>query len=151
MVNLYSQQDTGANLDFVQNTSATSHFTPRWKLGVMAQGAMLKGMANSKLRRILDRDQSFECTGIRVGDSAIFYEQISRKSTPEWRGPAIVSDIDENSVTAKFQSRTVENSRYSVRGRMATWPDSPVGTRDTGELLRDGKCADRPMDVEVPP
>ena len=69
---LYPRQDTGADLDFVQNMSVTSHFTPRWKLGLIAQGAMPTGTANSKLRRNLNRNQSFGRTGIRVGDSAIF-------------------------------------------------------------------------------
>ena len=60
----------------------------------MARGDMLQEMAASKLRRILDRNQTHESADSAVGDSPIVCGQISRKSSPTWRGPAIISDID---------------------------------------------------------
>ena len=59
------------------------------------QKAMLQGMANSQLRRILDHDQTFEGADIALGGPVVFYGQISRKSALEWQGPAIISDLEE--------------------------------------------------------
>ena len=61
----------------------------------MAREAMLREMADSKLRRILDLNQTHESADSAVGDSPIVCEQVSRKSSPKWRGPAgDVSHLD---------------------------------------------------------
>ena len=38
------------------------------------------------MRHSSDRNKIFESTDIKVGDSVIFYGQISRNSTPTWGG-----------------------------------------------------------------
>ena len=111
---------------------------------------MLKEMASGNLRRMLDRNQTFKCADIAIGDSAIFFNQISRKSTPKWRGPAIILGIGETGATAKFQSQAFKITRSCSRKRIVTLRDSPVGTRDVEERLRNGRRNDEPMDVEVP-
>ena len=56
----------------------------------MAREAMLGKMAESNLCRISDHNKAFESTDVAAGDWVIFYKQISRKSIPKWRGPAII-------------------------------------------------------------
>ena len=73
----YSWQGYDADLDFVQRTSVTSQFTLQWRLRVMAQEAMLKGMASRNSRRILDRNKSFARTDIAIGDSVNVYKETS--------------------------------------------------------------------------
>ena len=51
---------------------------------------------------------------MRIGDSALCYKAVNRKSTPRWRGPAKILDINETGVTSKFQSRTFKDARYCV-------------------------------------
>ena len=74
----------------------------------MAREAMRKEMVNSKSRRISERNQTFESMDIASGGSVIFHKQISRKSPPKWRGPAIIWEIGDSGVlrSGKFQSQT---------------------------------------------
>ena len=101
-MDLFPQPDSASDLGFVQNASVTTEFTFQWKVRVMAEEAMQEEMADIKLRRILSRDQPFVCAGVADRESAVFPKQIGFKSTPRWQGPAILSDIDEAGVTAKF-------------------------------------------------
>ena len=55
---LYSWQDNGSGPDCVQNAPISSQFPLQWKLRVATQEAMLKEMANGKLRRTLDHDKT---------------------------------------------------------------------------------------------
>ena len=71
-VDLYSWEDDDRDLDFAENISVSSQSVLRWKLRVMAQGAMSKGMANSKLRRILGHDRTFGSTDVEIGCPVIF-------------------------------------------------------------------------------
>ena len=52
---------------------------------MMAQEAALKEVANSKLRRLLAHNKTFNCTDIKVGDTVLFYKAPHRKSHPRWR------------------------------------------------------------------
>ena len=83
-----------------------------------AQEATLKEVANSKLRRLLARNKTFNCAEIDVGDMVLFYKAQSRKSAPRWRGPAKVLEIDDSEVTVSFQSQTFKVARYLLRRRM---------------------------------
>ena len=38
----------------------------------MAQEAALREVAKSKLRRIVEKNKSFNCTNVHVGESALF-------------------------------------------------------------------------------
>ena len=51
----------------------------------------------------------------------------------------------------KLWNETFEIARYYARKRRVTSPDFPVGNRDMGRMVSDRKCADKPVDVEVPP
>ena len=53
------RQDTADELDFALDAQASSRFAHQWKPRVMAQGATLKEMANSRLRRLLSHNQTF--------------------------------------------------------------------------------------------
>ena len=101
----------------------------RWPLS----GRAILNDAQWRLNAMLnhgDRNQTFECGDTAVGDSAIFCGQISRKSAPKWRGPAIILDIDETGVTVKFRSQTFKIARYRVRKRAGSPPRTQIGTRD---------------------
>ena len=64
---------------FAQDTSPSGQLAEQWKLRVMAPGAPLKEMANSMLRRLLARNESYKCADVRAGDSALFREAANRK------------------------------------------------------------------------
>ena len=81
----------------------------------MAQEAAPEEIANAKLRRLLARNPSFECAEALVGDSALFFKTVSRKSATRWRGPAVISEIDEAGVTVKFRRLTFKVARNCVR------------------------------------
>ena len=55
---------------------------------MIAQEAALKGVANSKLRRLLARKKSFECTEVRIGHAALFYNAMNREGATRLRDPA---------------------------------------------------------------
>ena len=80
----------------------------------MAQEAAQKEMANSRLRHLPAQNRSFGCTDAEVGDSALFYEAVNRKSAPRRRDSAVIPEIDETGVAAKFQSQTSIVVRYCV-------------------------------------
>ena len=73
---------------------------------MMAQGAALEEIANSRLRRLLAYNKSFGRTDLKIASTALPYIAQRKKGGPRWWGPALISDIDETGVTAKFQSQT---------------------------------------------
>ena len=110
----YGWGDTDEDLLFVQDTSVSGQFVQQWELRMMAQEAAHKEIANSKLRRLLAHNQTFNCTDIKIGDSVLFYKAPHRKSHPRWRGPATILDIDETGVLVKYQSQFFKVARYCV-------------------------------------
>ena len=52
----------------------------------MAQEAAMKGIANSKIRRILAFNNSFESVDVKAGDEVLFYKAPTKKSVPRWMG-----------------------------------------------------------------
>ena len=121
----------------------------RWRR--YGPGAALRGTSNSKLRRILDQNQTSGSVEIAIGDSVFSLKGISRKSTPGRRGPAAILGIDQTGSKAKFQGQTFEIARHCARKRIGASTDSGVGTPDVGRLPRDGQCPDEPPDAEIPP
>ena len=117
----------------------------------MDQEATLKKMANTKPRRILERNQTFSCADSAVGDSAIFYGRISRKSAPKRCGPASFLDLDESGVTVRFRNQTFKIARCCVRKRMVTSPDARLGGKDSKKLRCERGNADGPLDAQSPP
>ena len=91
---------------FAQDTALAGQFVQQWKLRMRAQEATMKGIANSNLRRLLAGNKSCNCADIDGGDTAQ-----SRKSSPRYRGPAEILEIDETGVTASFQSQTFKVAR----------------------------------------
>ena len=67
-MDLYGWDDSEDDLLFAQDTSLAGQFVNQWKLRMRAQEATLREVANSKLRRILARNQTFNCSGLEVGD-----------------------------------------------------------------------------------
>ena len=49
---------------------------------MMAQGAALKEIANSRPRRLLARNKSFNCADIKVGDAVLFCKAQSKNGAP---------------------------------------------------------------------
>ena len=80
---------------FAHDTSLAGQFAQQWKLRLRAQEATLQEIANRKLRRLLVQNRTFNCAEIDVDGMAIFYKAQNRKSSPRWRGPAKVLEIDE--------------------------------------------------------
>ena len=103
---------------FAQDTSISGQFVQQWKLRMKAQEAAMKEIANSKLRRLLAYNKTFECTDIKMGDTVLFYKSPHRKSHPRWRGPAKILDIDETGVTVKFQSQSFKVALFCVRRKL---------------------------------
>ena len=83
----------------------------------MAQEAALQEKASSSLRRLLAFHKSFTCTDEQIGETAPFSKAQNKKSTPQWRGPALILDIDETGVTVKLQSQVFKVARFCVRMR----------------------------------
>ena len=55
----------------------------------------MREVAKSELRRLLANKKSVKCTDVQIGDTALCYTAANRESTPRWRGPARILDIDE--------------------------------------------------------
>ena len=85
-------QDGDSSLDSVQQTSISGQRAQRWRLRTSAQEATLNEIANSKSRRPLEHNGTFEC----------IYVQVGRKIAPMRRGPAVVLDTDKTRDTVKF-------------------------------------------------
>ena len=105
---------------------------------MMARGAALREVAKSKLCRLLARNKTFNCAGIKVGDSVLFYEAPHRKSQPRWRGPASILDIDETGVMVKHQTQSFKVARYCVRKQVKEYSvgSSAGDIQDDERLLR---------------
>ena len=71
---LFGWGDSDEDLLFAQGTSLAGQFANQWKLRVRAQEATLREVANGKLRRILARNQTFNCAEVAVGDMVLFYK-----------------------------------------------------------------------------
>ena len=61
---------------------------------------------------------SSKCTDVRIGDTALFYKALSRKSAKRWRGPAKILEIGQTGATEKFQSQTFMVARYRVQTKV---------------------------------
>ena len=101
-VDLFGWDDKDKDPLFARDASFSSEFGKQWTLHIMAQEAALKEVATSKLRRLLAYNESFNSTGVQIGDTVLFYGSAKRNSAPHWRGPAKIPDW----LTAKFLSQT---------------------------------------------
>ena len=110
-MDLYGWDDSDDDLLFAQDTSISGQFVHQWQLRIRAQEAALKEIANSKLRRLLAYNKTFDSVDIKVGDEVLFYKASQKKSNPRWRGPAKILDIDESGVVLKFQSQSFKVAR----------------------------------------
>ena len=126
-MDLYGWGDTDEDLLFARDTSISGQFVQQWQLRIRAQEAALKEIANSKLRRLLAYNKTFDCADIKVGGSVLFYKAPRKKSNPRWRGPAAILDIDESGVVLKFQPQSFKVARYCVRRKLEE-KDLPGGT-----------------------
>ena len=82
-VDLFGEEEQDEDLLFAYHTCA---FTQQSKLRMRAHEAVLKEVANSTLQRILAYSGTFNCTEIKIGESALFYATPNRKSAPQWMG-----------------------------------------------------------------
>ena len=111
-------EDGDDGLTFARDTSPAGQFVQQCELRMRAQEATLGEIANSKLRRLLARNNTGSCAEIDVGDMALVYKERNRKISPRRKGPAEVLEIDETGVTVSCRSRNFEVARYCVRQRM---------------------------------
>ena len=81
-MDLYGWDDTDEDLLFAQDTSISGQFVHQWQLRMRAQEASLKEIANSKLRRLLAYNKTFDCVDIKVGDTALFLRHLRRRAIP---------------------------------------------------------------------
>ena len=51
---------------------------------MMSQEAALAEIANSRLRRLSAHNKSFSYTDVKVGDTALLYEAMNKKSMPRF-------------------------------------------------------------------
>ena len=124
---LYSWDDSDDGRLFAQDTSISGQFAQQRQGRIRAQEAALAGVANSKLRRLLAYNKTFDCIDIKVGDSVLFYKAPQKKRNPRWRGSATILDNDECGVTMKSQSQYFKVARYCVR-RKVEEKDLPQGS-----------------------
>ena len=72
-VNLYERDDQDEDLLFAQDTPVSAQFAQQWKLRMVAQSPVLKGVANSTLGRLLEYGKTSNCTDVKIGDSSLLY------------------------------------------------------------------------------
>ena len=77
---LYSWDDSDDGRLFAQDTSISGQFAQQRQGRIRAQEAALAGVANSKLRRLLAYNKTFDCIDIKVGDSVLLYKAPQRKA-----------------------------------------------------------------------
>ena len=110
--------DKDEDLPLAQDSSLSRLVAQRRKLRMMAQGAALEDIADSRLRRLLAYNKSFVRADLKIASTALPYKAQRKKGALRWRGPALISDIDETGVTAKFQSQTLKVARFCVRKKV---------------------------------
>ena len=116
---LYRWEDRDEDLTFARETAPSGQFVRQWKLRKMAQEAALKKIASSVLHKFLAYNKSSNCTDVKIGDTLRCYRLREKKSTPRWRGPALVLDIDETGAAVGPQSQTSNVARFCARGKWA--------------------------------
>ena len=127
--NLYGREgiDDGG-LPFAEDTSLPGLSAQQWQLRVAAQGAAPGEFANSKLRRLPMRNNSFNCADTIVGNSALSHKAANRRSAPKRRGPFVILYSGDAGATVKLRTQTSRAARYCARGK--------VDTKDVGEVNR---------------
>ena len=100
-VDSHTSQHDDSNLQLAKDTSISTQFAQHWELRALAQEASLEKIANSQLRRLSVRNQSFACTDVAAGDPAPF-SKVARRKRPD------------RSVTAEFQEQTFKVARRCV-------------------------------------
>ena len=105
---------------------------------MMAREAALKHVANSKLRKPLAYNKSFECTGVRIEDTAPCFPAVNRRRAPRWRGPAKISDTDDTGATVSSQSQTFMAAHCYVRKGTEERDAEEVGWNPAPDQLRSG-------------
>ena len=71
-MDLYGWDDSEDDLLFAQDASISGQFVQQWQLRIRAQEAALKEIANSKLRRLLAYNKTFESVDSKEGDVVLF-------------------------------------------------------------------------------
>ena len=77
----------------------------------MVQEAAVQEVANSSLRRLLARNKSSNRTDVKVGGSVLFCKASNSERAPCLRGPAVIPDLADAGVVAKFHSQTFMAAR----------------------------------------
>ena len=108
----------------------------------MAQEAALTETANAELRRLSARNQSFQCTDVKVGYAALFYKVVIWGSARTRRSLAVIFDIDETGVAGKFQRQASKVVRFCARRK--------VDPKDAGKVERT-PVSNRPEEMEICP
>ena len=81
----------------------------------MAREAALREIAADRLRRSLAFNKSFTCTDAKIGGTVRPKKALRQRGAGRWRGPALVWDIDETGVPAKFQSQSFKVALFCAR------------------------------------
>ena len=76
-VDLFVRRDDGVDIGASRQ---------QWKLRMAAQGASLRKTANTELRRLRPRNESFCRPGVSAGDSVLFNTLMAERSTPRGCG-----------------------------------------------------------------
>ena len=122
---LLGRRAVDEDLLLFRDTPKSGRFVRRRKLRISAHATIPKGVANSKLRRLLAHNTSFNCADVKVGDAVLLHKAPNRDGAPRRRGPSEILDIDETGATVKFQSQTYKVARKCVRKK--------AGAQDVGE------------------
>ena len=118
----------------------------------MAQEAALRGVANSKLRRILAFNNSFDSADVRVGNEVLFYKAPPQKSAPRWRGPANVLQLDVCGATLSFQGQAFKVARHCVRKKVRASAEPDASCEGAfGDLCQPTPTREAPEQPPNPP
>ena len=70
-MDLFGWEDADDDSTFAQDTPLAGQVAQQWELRMRAQETVLKEVADSKLRRLLARNKSFNCADINLGDAVL--------------------------------------------------------------------------------
>ena len=98
-VDLFGRDIEDEHLLFAHDTSLAGNLVQQWKLRMMAQEDAFGDAANRKLRRLLANKKAFNCTNVKIRDSAASYEAANHQSAPRRRGPTEILDSGETGAT----------------------------------------------------
>ena len=116
----------------------------------MAQEARSKRMASSKLRRILNRNRTFEITSIAVGDSATFLQTDKSQGRPGMAGPGRHLGYRRGWRDGQNSERNFQDCAFLRSEMFGDLAWHTCLKLESGGTVARRKIGEDPLDAEVP-